>query len=79
VKRSLLDQILGKLNGGNGGTGQSGNGLTVTETVRQTITVGGGGGLGGVFNTSGPTVTTTATVTVTQLAVDAGNDVGNMQ
>ncbi|RYC55402.1 hypothetical protein CHU98_g10813 [Xylaria longipes] len=75
AKRSFLDDLLGKLNGGrnsDGGGAQGGGGQTVTETVRQTITVGGGGGLGGLFNTSMPTVTATATVTVTQIAEGAG-------
>ncbi|KAJ8120141.1 hypothetical protein O1611_g10439 [Lasiodiplodia mahajangana] len=66
VKRSFLGDLLGKLNGGGDGSAgdNGGGGQTVTETVRQTITVGGAG-LGGLFNNSAQTVT--ATVTVTQL------------
>ncbi|TGJ84369.1 hypothetical protein E0Z10_g4397 [Xylaria hypoxylon] len=68
VKRNLLQDLLDRLNRGNGGKGQDGVAQTVTETVRQTITVGGGGAVGGAFNTSAPTATATSTITVTQVA-----------
>ncbi|RWA07579.1 hypothetical protein EKO27_g7531 [Xylaria grammica] len=74
VKRSLLQDLLDKLNRGNGGKGGDDGVQTVTETVRQTITVGAGGGLGGVFNTSASTTTATATITVTQVAKGTTDD-----
>lgn len=69
MKRSFLDDLLGKLSsvGVDGAGGQNGGPQTITETVRQTITVGGSG-LGGPLNTSVPTVTATATITVTEIA-----------
>lgn len=78
MKRSLLQDLLDKLRGSDGGNGQDGAAQTVTETVRQTITVGGSG-LGGLFNTSAATVTATATVTVTQAAEGADGAEGAVE
>lgn len=64
-----MDDLLGAINGG----GNEG-GKTVTETVRATITVGGGGFLGG---NNGSAVTQTVTVTHTAPAGAADCAAGN--
>ena len=85
VKRGLLDQILGSLgqgnsnnadnsdsNGNRNGNGRNRDGAeTVTETkiLRQTITVGGGGVVGGLNATAA-----VSTVTVTKEVAAAGGE-----
>lgn len=79
AKRDILGDILGQLTGNtgkDGGNGGNQKAKTVTETVRQTITVGAQAAAGGLNATA---AVKTETVTVTQSAAAGDTQKGGQK